>query len=470
MPWAGNDVSATVPPGQVLPPPIPGGTRSYTYAVATGAWPWAYGSWAGGAPPLVGALFGGIIAVPNALAGTVALTAWWPDVTTVHIVRLHPDGSRTPVRGGYPLTVLGVTRRNLAPNPSAAAGLAGYVPGEGNPALSVLTDGPAPPGTAVRCTLAAAGTCGLTVPTQLVVASPGQIVTVGMDLRISARPSAVTITITWTDSTGTALASSTSALSSNAINRSVAQWARHVVTATAPMGQGPITASVKVAATSLPTGATLDATHQTHELGATDGSYVDGDSLGGSWTGVAGLSASVGAPLQTLIDGEAPLDVPVSYQVINPALGGGSATSEPTTLDGGDRSWLSHPSQPAQPVRARVTAAPDLTRTAVSATYTIIGRARPVVVSAARSAPTGALTLDAATFADRDALLELLADGAPLLLRAPADYGLGYGWWIALGDLTESAVGRPQWSQGRALAASFTVVDAPYAPSSFPAA
>lgn len=48
----------------------------------------------------------------------------------------------------------------------------------------------------------------------------------------------------------------------------------------------------------------------------------------------------------------------------------------------------------------------------------------PIVVSRARRAVTSTLTVATRTFADRDAMLQLLAPGSPQLLRGPAQYGI----------------------------------------------
>jgi hypothetical protein len=109
---------------------------------------------------------------------------------------------------------------------------------------------------------------------------------------------------------------------------------------------------------------------------------------------------------------------------------------------------------------------PTVARASSQATFAIMGASAPVVVTAPRrTAPAGTLTLDAATFEARDTLLGLLDDGSPLLLRAPGDYGLGYGLWLSLGDLSEDPGGRPMWSQGRTLSAPFQAVDSPAGPN-----
>jgi hypothetical protein len=59
-----------------------------------------------------------------------------------------------------------------------------------------------------------------------------------------------------------------------------------------------------------------------------------------------------------------------------------------------------------------------------AASFNINNQANPVVVSKARSAVTSTLTLVSRTFQDRDRLITLLAPGSPLLFQVPDEYGL----------------------------------------------
>ena len=79
----------------------------------------------------------------------------------------------------------------------------------------------------------------------------------------------------------------------------------------------------------------------------------------------------------------------------------------------------------------------------------------------ARQAPTVTIAINALSFAERDQLRALFADVAPVLLRAPADYGYGPGMWLALGALTEDREGRRAWQDASLLTASFVEVYAP---------
>ena len=147
----------------------------------------------------------------------------------------------------------------------------------------------------------------------------------------------------------------------------------------------------------------------------------------------------------SIVDGEAPLDTLFYYELSTP-----SDTSfvvrtpqmilPGTPAGGGSATWLSHPAHPGEPMKVKVTAAPTLTRTTRRGLFPVMGRAEPIAVaSSVRSSPEGTITVLTETFAERDQLLDMLADNQPLLLRPPAELGYGSGWWISVGDITESA-------------------------------
>jgi hypothetical protein len=442
-----------------LPPPILGDPTTFTYNAQLGAYPYAFGSWAGGYP-LPTYPGGGVLAASLADQGVMQVRMWWPNAPVLQLVRITADGTRTPVRGGYPLTVTQATRRNDATNPSVEAGLNGYVPADGGPTLSQLAVTPAPAGAFVlRATNAGAGSNGVTIPTTLTVPAAGRPVTVGWSMRTSALPTSVTVSIGWTDTLGAALTTSTATLTADQRPATVNQFSRQVVTVTAPTAA--VTPALKIVAGGMPAGGTVDLDAVTFEVGSTDGSFFAGGTLGAVWLDTADLSASVLAPVLTVLDGECPLDTLVSYQVSYPGITGGRVVSDPALLPSGDRAWLTHPAAPTVPVRCRPTVAPVLTRPTVQASFVVLGRTNPIVKTTQRLSPTGTLTLDAETFADRDQILAMLTDGSPLLLRAPGDYGLGDGWWLAVGEVTEDPDGRPQWHPTRMLTMPFTVVDAP---------
>lgn len=457
-PWSGPAIPAA-PPQQVIPPPIPGATTTYTYG-SQQIYPWSYGGWSGGVAPFA-ALAGGIIASPSPSTGTVTVSAWWPYAGTLQLMRTGPDGLRTAVRGGYPVTVSTPTLTNYATNPNSVS-TSGYVPGTGSPTLSLLTRTDAVGGTAVRATNASAGTNEVTVP-QALPADP--LVTVAFDLQLAAKATTLTVTVGWNDGNGNALAATSGSLTADQISSATGQFTR-MVFQFAPPAAAATCSTLKVTATGMPAGGTMDLDRWKLVPTNDDGAYADGDSLGAQWTGTAGLSTSVLAPVQTIVDGECPLDVACSYAVYTPTLTGGYARTPTITLASNENSWLTHPGSPSMPVQVYPYATPTLTRKIPQGTFPIIGRANPIVVSgSSRLSPTGVILFDAATFAARDQLLALFADGSAVLLRAPADYGYGQGWWLALGDIVEDPRGRPAWSQSRPLSCPFTVVDAPAGPN-----
>jgi hypothetical protein len=458
-PWSGPLIPAA-PPGQVLPPNVPpGGTSSYTYGVQQGSYPWSYGGWSGGLAPFA-SLAGGIIAVPNPATGTVTLSAWWPYAPTLQLVRTAPDGSRVAVRGGYPVTPATATMVNYSTNPNSIS-TAGYVPGTGSPTLSLInrTD---IGGTAVRATNASSGTSEVTVP-QSLLANPQ--ITVAFDLQLSAKATSLMVTLGWVDGLGGALSSTAVSLTADQISSCVAQFRRFSFQIVPPAAAATCS-TLKVNAGGMPAGGTMDLDRWLVTQASTDGTYGDGDSLGGLWTGTSGLSTSILAPVQTVVDGECPLDVACFYTLYAPFLTGGYARTPTITLASNESSWLTHPATPSSPIQVTPYAAPTLTRKIQQGVFPVIGRQYPVVVSASnRLSPTGTLWFDNPSFTTRDQLLGLLQDGSAVLLRAPADAGYGLGMWLAIGDVVEDPQGRPAWSGSRPLSCAFTVVDTPAGPN-----
>src|SRR6184192_2816078 len=93
--WSGGSTGATTPPGQQLPPPIPGYTPNYTWAAQSGSYPWSGMAWSGGQNPRV-FTGGGVLVSPQPDTGTMSIRAWWPSAGAIQVVRIHPDGSRVP--------------------------------------------------------------------------------------------------------------------------------------------------------------------------------------------------------------------------------------------------------------------------------------------------------------------------------------------------------------------------------------
>lgn len=429
----------------------------FTMSPAQGIGPLALRGYAS-ATPTTAVTGVGMSVVPQPSLGVMRVTAWWPSATQLRLVRISADGTRTPVRGGYSYTVVGTTRRNQATNPSIEVSTAGYTAGTGSPTLTRIARGDDPGGAwSLNAVNASAGSSAVNVPHALTV---GQV-TVGLDLRLSAAPSGVTVTLGWLNSTGGALTATTVALTSGQYTASVGSFARQVVDLLPPAGAAQA-GTLTITATGMPAAGQMGIDRVTAETAATDGSYFDGASTGGSWSGTTHLSSSVLAPVQTIDDGEAPLDVPVSYELTNPLAQGVQLVAPAETLSSENRVWLTHPGDPGEPVEVFNTATPELEHVIDQGVFPILDSKYPVAVSVAlRRAPTGSLELVADTFAARDALLTMFADGTPVLLRTPSTFGYGEGMWIVLGNLRENPLGQKGSRQLRTLSAPFQVVAAP---------
>lgn len=456
-PWAATTLPA--PPLGQLPPPIPGDPARYSYGQQIGVLPWGIGTYGGAMQPNAYP-GGGVLATPSPDTGVITVTAWWPSAPALLLTRITPDGTRTPVRGGYALTVSTPTRRNYATNPSIETGLNGYVPDAGSPTLTQLADATAPAGAYVlRATVAGAGSCGVTIPTSLLSPTVGQPVTAGFALRTSARPTSLTLSIGWADILGVALATSTATLTSDQINASVGQWARQVLTVVPP--NGAVTPTVKIIAGGMPAGGTMDLDALTIEVGSTTAAAFDGGTLGANWLGTAHLSASVLAPLQYLLDGECPLDTTVAYVVTNPGLTGGWVQGDPTALPSLERSWLTHPARSGAPQRVNLRRKPVRDFPIQQGTFAPINRKKKVVVSAAqRQGAEGKIEFNALSEAEHQALMDMFIDGSPVLLRAPSDYNFP-DQWLALATVTDDPEDRLAFQDAWLLSAPFVEVDPP---------
>lgn len=119
----------------------------------------------------------------------------------------------------------------------------------------------------------------------------------------------------------------------------------------------------------------------------------------------------------TIIDSEAPLDVPLVYQVTGPA--------EAITQLQGIGSWLTHPD--GRSMRVTVQNDDPLEYGSDGQAHDVLGSLLPLVTYYPRSTRTGDLALRI-PWADRATLWSLVSDGSPLLLRAPAGCMLDSGW------------------------------------------
>lgn len=458
-PYASDSTSTATPPGQTLPPPIPGSSNVYYYSDENGFYPYCYGGWAGARPRIVSAP-GGVVITPRQDIGVMELTGWWPNADHLHFIRLHDDGSRHPVRGGYGVETSGDTVSNHVSNPSVETGLNGFVPDVGSPTLTristtsdIIPDG----GFALRATISGSGSLGVTVPT-VAVAGPATA-TLGATLRFSARPTSLTFAVSWTDSGGGSLGSTSVTFTANEINQVVAQWNRLVGTVTPPFGA--VTPTFKITAGGLPAGATMDGDKFLLVGAGTDGSYFDGDTLGARWRGTADLSATDLSALTTVMDADCPLDAPVRYLVADPQITGGYVLSSTVELPSNGRwCWLTHPRY-GLPIRCDLQSVPVLTHAIDQGVFYAIGRRNAIVVSSRRHAPTAELVFNAVSFDERDTLIDVMADGSPMLLRAPSRYGYGAGTWWSVGGITEDREGRLAYHDAMILTAEAVEVDPP---------
>lgn len=487
-PWASPVIPSSITVG-TIPPPIPGGSgQPFTWAAPAPVRPWAAGGWAGGIAPMP---FngGGIQAHPDPDSGVVNVQAWWPNIPSLELMRVTPDGVSTPVRGAFPL-LNGPTRTNYCTNPSGQVGNNGYFPRVGSPTFSTGirsdTNGPC-----ILVNVAANGEVSFDIPESL---PDFTVYTIGFDLLLPRRPGVGKLTMNFTDNSGASTTPAVVTLDANSLNAAINQWSRIIVSVQAPANATAQT-TVNLDFTSMVAGDQIGISNVTCEKGLADvlasslfhphivvvnrptppetgntetgntnppGPAGDGNSMGGFWTGTPGLSVSRICQVMSVVDGEAPLDVPVSYQVWNTSITGGVAQSIPVTLASNGQSWLTHSGDPARPLAVSPTVVPTLKRAAPQTTLTIIGRPRPVVItSGVRQAPSGTIILDSPDFTYRGQLLGLLADQTPLLFRAPAEYGYGYGQWLAFGDMDEDPQGRPAYLTTRMLTLPFQEVDPP---------
>lgn len=135
-------------------------------------------------------------------------------------------------------------------------------------------------------------------------------------------------------------------------------------------------------------------------------------------------------------DYETPMDLAVTYQVLSSDQTTVQATSSSTTLASGDATWLKDPTVPALNFVVKVTALPELTRDLPMGTFYVAGRTYPVVTTGKRFAPTAELTAYTETFAERQAMLNILSTGRVLQLSTPDGYGLG-AYYVAVGAVAE---------------------------------
>lgn len=180
---------------------------------------------------------------------------------------------------------------------------------------------------------------------------------------------------------------------------------------------------------------------------------VERSSAASGWVVLRSASAFVlesGAGV--FYDSEVPFDTPVSYRVtqVTPA-GTDQGLSAATVMPSLGVTWLRDPAYPSYNMPLReVTSLTTLTYPARAGVFSIIDRARPLVVAAKRMDWTGELAFTTATMTERSMVLDLIARGQILLLSTPGTpdvpYGNGQSWglgnlYVHVGEVTESRVG-----------------------------
>jgi hypothetical protein len=111
-----------------------------------------------------------------------------------------------------------------------------------------------------------------------------------------------------------------------------------------------------------------------------------------------------------------------------------TVTSSSVTGPSGGQAWLTHPGHPQYAGAATVTrdGLSEL-RAARRGIFTPIGSVLPIAVSDVRGGSSGTLVVQTNSATDTTRLRNMLADGAPLLLRQPLTWG-GDSWWVSVGD------------------------------------
>lgn len=438
--WGGPTLLPAEPLGQQFPPPIPEATTTqFDYVVNIGSQSWGVDGWG---VPREDPSFpgGGVLLAPRPDNGVMRVFAWWPDATLIHLIRVHPDGSRWPVRGGTPRQVKAATRRNFDQNPSGEAAINGLFPGPGDPVFDrVVRDG-APDGGqwAIANDIAAAGASGLSRPIAA-MAITQRAITVSFDALFTALPSSVTVSVDWQDATGaTGAAVTTATLGADELVQSVGQWGRQYVHLTPP-DDAAAAIDVDVTADGLPAGRSFTHDRWVLEEGHTDGSFISGITAGGLWLGVPELSASLVAEVQTVDDGECPLDLAVTYELFYAGVTGGLMRSRPETLParrGHAGVWLTHPRWPDRPIALWLARDPKFTRPIDRSASKVMGRKRKVVRSDdQRGADEGSLTIHTEGEAGSRALSDVLDDGRSVLLRVPAGWQHPPLRWLSFADI-----------------------------------
>jgi hypothetical protein len=137
-------------------------------------------------------------------------------------------------------------------------------------------------------------------------------------------------------------------------------------------------------------------------------------------------------------DYETPLDTNQHWEARNVSSGATIATSATVQLDSGGNVYLGHPGKPSLNMQVILAEWQPGTRASRSATFHVIGKRLPVARSFRRAGHAGSMVVRCDTFAQLNQLNDLLDDGYPLIIRAPADPEWGIGTrYLSVGDVSE---------------------------------
>lgn len=176
-------------------------------------------------------------------------------------------------------------------------------------------------------------------------------------------------------------------------------------------------------------------------------------------------------------DTEVPMDTSVRYRV----EGLGSATTVTSTdlfVSSTGNIWLKDPIRPALDVRCylrqrigNTTCVPGSStifiamdaenRANHSSLIEINDAVYPVPVSKPKGSIASVLTVATRTFLDRDNMVDLTAPGTPLLIQAPAQYGIGDRYFSLTSDMSVARINPDHRYQWRTCTLPHTQTDRP---------
>lgn len=183
--------------------------------------------------------------------------------------------------------------------------------------------------------------------------------------------------------------------------------------------------------------------------------------------GSAGLidHQAVTSDLLVVEDHEAPLNVPIAYQVEIYNSSGGIASTRSSdavtlTLADANECWLKDPSNPQRNLRVVVAKAPDWQRPVEQSSFVVRGRRNKVVLSGVRQGLEGDLQIWTRSDEERRALHLLLDSGNTLLWQAAPGMGVD-DMYVTVAQITEGRVGGTAMEPWRAWTLPLTESDMP---------